>query len=240
LEIAGSAPEPLPDAPIGEQASKRLIAGAGLTVVEDRLATTADQAADAAREFGFPVVLKIASADITHKTEADGVRLGIASAESAGESFRELMNDVKRRRPDARLDGVLVSPMVSDGIETILGIHRDPVFGAVVMFGLGGVLAEWLDDVSFRIAPFGEEEAKRMVFELKGRAILEGVRGKGPYDLPALFAALARLSRFAAVHAGAIESVDINPFLVLPQGRGAVALDALIIPRSHSPQHPPA
>ena len=121
--------------------------------------------------------------------------------------------------------------MIADGIETILGIHRDPVFGPVVMFGLGGVLVEVLNDVSFRVAPFDEEEARRMVHELKGHAILDGVRGKGPCDLPALYAALAALSRFAIAHANTIESVDINPFLVRPEGQGTVALDALIMRR---------
>jgi acyl-CoA synthetase (NDP forming) len=235
MPIAGIAPAPLPESPISEQTSKRLLAGAGLTVIEDRLATTADEATDAARELGFPLVLKIASADIAHKTEVDGVRVGIDSAEDVGNVFRALMESVKRQRPAARLDGVLVSPMVGNGVETILGIHRDPVFGPVVMFGLGGVLVEVLNDVSFRVAPFDEEEAKRMVSELKGYAILRGTRGKGPYDLPALFAALARLSQFAAVHADAIESVDVNPFLVLPEGQGAIALDALIIPKSKQP-----
>ena len=222
---------PLPDGPIGEQACKRLLAAAGLTVVTDALARTKEQAAHAASELGLPVALKIASLDIAHKTEVDGVRLSIDSANAAGKAFSELMDGVKRRRPDARLDGVLVSPMMVDGIETILGVHRDPLFGPVVMVGLGGILVEVLDDVSFRVAPFDEEEARRMVFELKGCAILKGVRGKGPYDLPALFAALAALSRFATIHAETIESVDINPFLVLPQGQGALALDALIIRR---------
>jgi acyl-CoA synthetase (NDP forming) len=231
---AGAELENLPDGPVSEQASKHLLADAGLTVVEDRLAATGDEAADAARELGFPVVLKIASADIAHKTEVDGVRLNIDSAEGAREAFRSLMDGAKRQRPHARLDGVLVSPMLDGGVETILGIHRDPVFGPVVMFGLGGVLVEVLDDVSFRVAPFHEDEARRMVLQLKGRGILEGTRGRGPYDLQALFTALARLSQFAAAHADTIESVDINPFLVLPDGRGAIALDALVVPRSHS------
>jgi acyl-CoA synthetase (NDP forming) len=234
LGPAGAGLETLSDEPISEQASKRLLAGAGLAVVEDRLAANGDGAADAARELGFPVVLKIASADIAHKTEVDGIRLNIDSAEGAREAFRSLMDGAKRQRPDAQLDGVLVSPMLDGGVETILGIHRDPVFGLVVMFGLGGVLVEVLNDVSFRVAPFDEDEARRMVLELKGRAILEGARGRGPYDLQALFTALVRLSQFAADHADAIESVDINPFLVLPEGRGAVALDALIVPRTQS------
>jgi acyl-CoA synthetase (NDP forming) len=232
---ARSAPgdaDALPGGSMGEQQAKRLLAAAGLDVIEDRLATSADEAMDAARDLGFPVALKIASPDIAHKTEVDGVRLGIACAEDAAHHFDDLMEGVRRQRPDARLDGVLVSPMVGDGVETILGIHRDPVFGPVVMFGLGGILVEVLEDVSFRVAPFNEEEAKRMVFDLKGRAILEGARGKGPYDLPALYAALARLSQFAAAHADTIESVDVNPFVVLPEGRGAVALDALVVPRT--------
>jgi acetate---CoA ligase (ADP-forming) len=224
-----------PGAPLGERQSKRLLADAGLAMVEDRLATNAEESADAARELGFPVVMKIASADIAHKTEVDGIRLAIGSAEDARASFRALMDGVARQRPDARLDGVLVSPMLSGGVETILGVHRDPVFGPMVMFGLGGVLVEVLDEVSFRIAPFDEEEARRMVFELKASAILKGIRGKGPYDLAALFAALARLSQFAAEHADTIESVDMNPFLVLPEGQGGVALDALVVPRLATP-----
>jgi acyl-CoA synthetase (NDP forming) len=220
-----------PGHPLGEQESKRLLADAGVPVIPDRLARDTGEVADAARELGFPVALKIASADIGHKTDVDGVRLGIETTDAVIKAFTELMESVQRRRPDARLDGVLVSPMVGEGIETILGIHRDPVFGPVVMCGLGGVLVEVLDDVSFRVAPFDEEEARRMVFELKGRVLLEGTRGKGPYDLPALYTALAALSRFAAAHADSIESVDINPFVVLPEGKGAVALDALIIPR---------
>ena len=163
----------------------------------DRLATTAAEATDAAVALGLPVALKIASADIDHKTEVGGVRLGICSGEAAAETFSELMGDVAQRRPDARLDGVLVSPMIDGGVETILGIHRDPLFGPVVMFGLGGVLVEVLNDVSFRVAPFDEEEARRMVHELKGHAILQGARGKTPCDEPALVAALAALSRFA-------------------------------------------
>ncbi|NIM29113.1 MAG: CoA-binding protein [Gammaproteobacteria bacterium] len=220
----------LPEAPVGEQEAKRVLARAGVPMVADRLARTPAEAAEAARALGLPVALKIASADIAHKTELDGVRLGIDTAEAAAEAFTALVEGVARRRPDARIDGVLVSPMVGNGIETILGVHRDPVFGPVIMCGLGGVLVEVLDDVSFRAAPFDEAEAQRMVLELKGRALLEGARGRGPYDIPALCAALAALSRFAAAHAEAIESVDINPFVVLPRGQGAVGLDALIVP----------
>lgn len=222
----------LPEGPMSELDSKRVLADAGLDVVEDRLVTTAAEAAAAAEALGFPVALKIASADVPHKTEVDGIRLGVDSAAATAETFSALLSDVGRARPDARIEGVLVSPMVRDGIETILGVHRDPVFGAVVMFGLGGELVEILDDVSFRVAPFDETEAARMVAELRGHAVLEGARGKGPFDLAALHAALARLSAFAAAHAEVVESIDVNPFLVRPRGLGAIALDALVIPRA--------
>ena len=217
--------------PVGERDSKRMLAEAGIEMVADRLAHTPQEAADAAGALGFPVVLKIASAEIAHKTDVGGVRLGIDSEKAAADAFTEIMDNVRRALPAAHLDGVLVSPMVNGGVETILGIHRDPVFGPVVMFGLGGVLVEVLNDVSFRVAPFDEAEAERMVLELEGRSILEGARGRPPSDLAALYSALACLSRFAAANADTIESVDINPFLVLPKGRGAVALDALIIRR---------
>ncbi len=226
--------DPLPDGDYDERVSKRLLADAGLTVTEDRLAVTASQAIEAACEIGFPVVLKIASSDIGHKTDVDGVRLRIDSAARVAEEFDSLLEDVHRRRPDARIDGVLVSPMMDDGVETILGIHRDPVFGPMVMFGLGGTLVEVLNDVSFRVAPFDEQEARRMVMEIKGHHVLLGTRGRGPYDVSALCTALARLSQFALRHADALESVDVNPFLVLPEGRGAIALDALIVPRVRS------
>lgn len=225
---------PLPDGPFDERASKRLLAEAGLRVIEDRLAVTATEAADAAAEIGFPVALKIASPDIEHKTDVDGVRLRIDSAGRVREEFDALLEDVRRRRPDARIDGVLISPMLTDGVETILGIHRDSVFGPMVMFGLGGTLVELLNEVSFRVAPFDEQEARRMVMEIKGHAILLGTRGRGPYDVPTLCKALANLSRFAALHADSLESVDVNPFLVLPEGQGAIALDALIVPSTRS------
>ena len=221
----------LPRSPIGEFDSIRLLAEAGIPMVPTRLARTPQEASDAARALGLPVALKIASPEIAHKTDVDGVRLGIDAAEAAADAFTEITDGVRRRLPEASIDGVLISPMVSGGVETILGIHRDPVFGPVAMFGLGGVLVEVLNDVSFRVAPFDEAEAERMVFELNGRAILEGTRGRPPCDIPALSAALAALSRFAAANADTIESVDLNPFLVLPEGRGAVALDALIIRR---------
>jgi len=126
----------------------------------------------------------------------------------------------------------LVAPMVSGGVETIIGVHRDPVFGPVVLFGLGGIFVEVLKDVTFRIAPFGVDEAHRMINEVRGRAMLDGVRGQAPADVDALAMALAQLSVYAAANGDVIESIDINPLLVRAKGEGAVAVDALIITQS--------
>jgi acyl-CoA synthetase (NDP forming) len=134
-------------------------------------------------------------------------------------------------KPGREVKRVIIAPMISGGVETVLGVNRDPVFGPVVMFGLGGIFVEALGDVVFRAAPFGLDEAHRMIRGIRSFRILEGVRGRPPTDIDALAAALARLSVVAAAHADAIESIDVNPFLVRAKGQGAVALDALVIPR---------
>ena len=130
------------------------------------------------------------------------------------------------------VDGIMVAPMIDDGVETIMGVVRDPVFGPTVMFGLGGVFVEVLKDVTFRVAPFGVDIAHEMIGEVKGRAMLDGVRGAPPSDVDALAEALAKLSAFAAANADTLETADVNPFLVRPKGKGAVAVDALVIGRT--------
>jgi acyl-CoA synthetase (NDP forming) len=232
--------EPLTEVPIGERAAKRLLAAAGIPMVEERLAATPEEAASAAKEVGFPVALKISSPDILHKTEIRGVVLDVRSADAARHEAEALLERARAGHPHARIEGVLVAPMIQGGIETILGVTRDSVFGPVVMFGLGGVFVEVLNDVTFRIAPFDGREAKRMIGEVKGRALLEGARGAPPADIDALACALVRLSEFAARHADAIESIDLNPFVVLSKGQGAVALDALIVPRASAGARPSA
>lgn len=226
------AAQALPRGPISEHEAKRLLAAAGIPVLPERLAASAEEATAAGAALGYPVAMKIVSPDIAHKTEIGGVLLGVANAAAAREGFETLRQRTKKAFPHARLDGVLVAPMAPKGVETIVGAMRDPTFGPVVMFGLGGVLVEMLKDVTLRLAPFGEDEALRMVREVRGRALLEGARGAPRCDLRALARALASISRFAAAHAGELESIDVNPFLVLPEGQGAVALDALIVTRS--------
>jgi acyl-CoA synthetase (NDP forming) len=224
--------EPLPRGPLSERAALALLGGAGVPVVETRLATSADEAAAQARALGFPVVVKLASPDVLHKTEVGGVVLDVTSDAAARQAFEAIVARAKQAKPGARIDGCVVAPMVKDGLETVLGIQRDPVFGPVVMFGLGGIFVEALRDVTFRVAPIDHAEARRMIGEIKAAAVLGGVRGRAPADLDALADALVRLSRFARAHAADLESADLNPFLVRAAGQGALALDAVLIPRA--------
>ena len=142
--------------------------------------------------------------------------------------YAELRERVASAVPDAKINGVLVAVMITAGVETVLGVVRDPLFGPVVMFGLGGVFVEVLRDVVFKPAPFTVEEAKGLIGQVRGSALLHGVRGSPPADIDALAEALSRISLFAAANADTIASIDINPFLVLPRGAGAIAVDAFI------------
>lgn len=212
--------------PFTEVTALEALSAAGIPVMPTRTATTAEEAAKAAAELGLPAVMKIVSPDIIHKSDVGGVKLGLASEEAVSAAFADMMQEVAAKAPDAKLEGVLLAPMITGGVETIIGVHVDPVFGPAIMFGLGGVFVEVLKDVSFRLAPFDEAEARRMIDEIRGRAILDGVRGAPPADVDALATALSALSRFAAAHRDELVSVDVNPFVVLPEG--AMALDAVI------------
>ena len=228
---------PLPHGPIAEHEAKRILAGAGVPVLDERLVIDAGEAATIAARIGERLVLKIVSPQITHKTEVGGVMLDVPAAE-AGAAYDRLVERVTARAPGATIEGVLMSPMVRGGIEMILGVQNDPVFGPVVMLGLGGIFVEVLKDVTFRIAPFGIEEAHRMIGELRGVALLHGARGQPPCDTDALALALSKLSLFAAAKAGEFTSIDVNPLLVRPKGEGAAALDALIL-TPHAAGHAP-
>jgi len=223
---------PLPAGPLGERQALEILGAAGIPVVETRLATDADGAAQAAAELGFPVVLKVASPDILHKSDIGGVVLGLEDEAAVRDAFEAITARVAAAQPEAAVEGVLVAPMHSGGIECIMGTSHDPVFGPVVMFGLGGIFVEVLEDVSFRRAPIDVGEAHSMIAETKGAKLLAGVRGAASADIDALADALAALSQFAAAHADAVESIDLNPVLVRDVGQGLVALDALIVRRS--------
>lgn len=207
-----------------------LLRGAGLPMSPCTLAADADAAVLAAGRLGGPAVLKVISADIVHKSDVGGVKLNVSGEDALRRAYADIMASVRQRCPDARIDGVLVAPMARKGVECIAGVHCDPVFGPVVMFGLGGVFVEVLKDVSFRLAPFDRAEALAMIRETKGHALLQGARGAPPCDIGALADALVALSRFAHARRGDFSSVEINPLLALPDGQGALALDAVVIP----------
>ena len=217
----------LPPGAISERTAKEILGNAGLPMVDDVLATNPKYAGEVASRMGGPVAMKIVSPDIQHKTEVGGVVLGVEGAEAAEAAFVKIMKSAGRHAPDAKIDGVLISPMISGGVECILGAKIDPVFGPVVMFGLGGILTEVLKDVAFRRAPFGPDVAREMIDELKGAAVLKGARGQPPADLDALADAISKLSLFAAANADTLESVEMNPIRALPDR--CLALDALIV-----------
>ncbi len=224
------AAETLPEGPLDEAASLAVLARAGIPVMPHRVVQSAGEAAAAAAALGLPAALKIVSPDILHKSELGGVVLNLATPDAVGHAFDEVTARIAKAAPEARRLGCLVAPMVKGGVETILGAHWDAVFGPVIMLGLGGVFVEALQDVTFRLAPFDESEARRMIGELRAERVLHGMRGQPAVDLGALAGALARLSGFAAAQGPRLKSLDINPFLVLPEGKGALALDALILP----------
>lgn len=206
--------------------SKQILGEAGIPTTGARLATSADEAVKAAKELGYPVVLKIVSPDVTHKSDVGGVRLGLDSPETVTAAFAEISEAVKRHEPNARIDGVAVQKMARPGIEVIVGMSKDPQFGPVLMFGLGGVLVEVLKDVSFRIVPLEPRDARQMVREIKGFPVLQGFRGQDPADLEALEKLLLKVSSFVDAHPE-IEELDLNP--VFAYKDGALAVDARIV-----------
>ncbi|HEX6513444.1 MAG TPA: acetate--CoA ligase family protein [Chloroflexota bacterium] len=212
--------------------ARELLMAFGIPVVETALCPFPRDAVAAAERFGYPVALKIESPDILHKTDAGGVKLGCRDAEAVIEAFGLIVNSVEHTHPGSWLSGVLVQPMAAAGAETILGVKHDPLVGPAVVFGLGGVFAEVMRDVSLRIPPFDEREALAMIGELRGQALLRGARGAPPADVPAVTAAILRAGELAVALEGRLAALDLNPLLVLPEGQGVLALDALVELRS--------
>lgn len=221
-------PVVLPPATPSEAEAKALLAEAGIVTSPERLCTQVEEAVEAAESLGFPVVMKIVSPDILHKSEIGGVALNIAGADAVRAEFAALMARAAAAAPEARLEGVLVARQIGGGVECILGIHRDPVFGPVAMFGLGGIFVEVLKDVVFRRCPFGVDVAEAMIRSIQGAPLLLGARGRPKADIAALAEMLARLSVFAAEAGPRLASIDLNPVVALPEGQGAYALDAVI------------
>ncbi|MDO8772132.1 MAG: acetate--CoA ligase family protein [Burkholderiaceae bacterium] len=218
--------------------AKQALAAAGISVPREEVVTSADDAVRSAQATGYPVVLKIASEDIAHKTEIGGVALNLQDDDAVRQAYDRLMANAQKHAPQARLDGVLVAPMVHGGVELIAGVSRDPVFGPVVMVGLGGIYAEILKDVAVQVAPVSEDEALRMIRSLKMFPLLDGARGQAKADVAAAARTVARLSEFACRHASDVAEIDMNPILVKPEGEGVLVLDALMVPTSSNlPAH---
>ena len=209
-----------------EVEAKELLKQAGINVVETRLATSKDEAVAISKQLGFPVVLKIASADVVHKSDAGGVKLDLTTAEQVGKAYDDILKSVKKQFPDAKIQGVSVQQMAHPGVEIIIGMSTDAQFGPVLMFGLGGILVEVLKDVSFRVVPLEMKDAREMVREIKGYPVLEGFRGQEPVNVANLEEMLIKVSAFVEQNPE-VEQLDLNP--VFAYRDGAVAVDARVI-----------
>ncbi|MGD9001068.1 MAG: acetate--CoA ligase family protein [Anaerolineae bacterium] len=213
---------------IGDTEAREVLEAYDFPVPQSRLAETAEEAVDIAEEIGFPVVLKVASPDILHKTDVGGVKLGLSSRGDVRDAFDLIVYRTTRYMPDARVWGCLVQEMVTGGREILVGMNRDPQFGPLVAFGLGGIYVEALKDVAFRIAPFSRQEAEEMIHEIRSYPLLEGVRGEAPADHEAIIDALMRISQLVTDFPEIVE-LDINPLTVFEEGRGALAIDMRLV-----------
>ncbi|MFF8536809.1 acetate--CoA ligase family protein [Streptomyces sp. SAS_267] len=218
-----------PGQQLSEHGAKQLLRAYGIRVPREQLVTSAAAAVRAASQVGYPVVMKASGAQIAHKTELGLVKIGLTSASQVRDAYREL-TDIARYE-GISLDGVLVCQMVERGVEMVVGVTHDQLFGPTVTVGLGGVLVEVLRDTAVRVPPFGDDQARAMLSELRGRALLDGVRGGPPVDVDALVEVVIRVQRMALELGDEISELDINPLMVLPRGQGAVALDALVMCR---------
>ncbi|MBT4513257.1 MAG: acetate--CoA ligase family protein [Chloroflexi bacterium] len=206
--------------------SKRIISEENIEVVETKLARTKKEAVLLAQKMGFPVVLKIVSPDIIHKSDSGGVKLGLENAAQVGKAYTEIITSTRQKEPKAKIEGISVQKMVPPGAEVIMGMSKDAQFGPVLMFGLGGVFVEVLKDVSFRIVPIARRDASQMVEEIKGYPVLKGYRGQAPVDISALEETLLKLSEFVE-RTPEIRELDLNP--IVAYSDRAVAVDARII-----------
>lgn len=206
----------------------KLLELTGFPVPKTQIARDADEAVKVARSIGYPVVLKVVSPEVTHKTDVGGVVLNVKSDEEVREGVKRIFNNVKSNVPNANIYGILIQEMLPPGIETIVGSTRDPIFGPVIVFGLGGIFVEVLRDVSFRIAPLSFDEALEMIDEIKSAKILSGFRGMPPRDKRAIADIIVKLSELVT-KIPEIKEVDLNPVIVFEEGKGAKIADARFI-----------
>jgi len=211
---------------LSEIESKQLLKEVGINTTEIKLAASEEEASDISQKMGYPVVLKIASPDISHKSDAGGVKVGLKDEEDVVKAYKEIMASVKQKFPGAKIEGVSVQNMAKPGTEVIIGMTKDAQFGPVLMFGLGGVWVEVLKDVSFRIVPLTRRDAQEMIKEIKGYRLLEGYRGSEPVNITVLEDMLLKISDFME-KTPEIKEMDINP--VFAYKDGAIAVDARVV-----------
>ncbi len=211
---------------LNEVEAKQILRDAGIAATAATLATSAAEARQQADAMGYPVVLKVVSPDIAHKSDVGGVKLNLADGNAVAAAFDEIMANAKKAEPNARIKGVAVQQMAKQGTEVIVGMTTDPQFGPVMMFGLGGIMVEVLKDVSFRLVPLTDKDAGQMIGEIKGKPILDGVRGQPAADLAALRATMVKVSELVERHPE-IRELDLNPVFAYPDG--ALAVDARIV-----------
>ncbi|WP_066271750.1 acetate--CoA ligase family protein [Hydrogenophaga palleronii] len=226
-------PAPLPGPALSAKApneaeAKAWLSSHGIAVTQERVVSTEDLAVQTALEFGYPVVLKIVSPDILHKSEVNGVKLNLRDDEAVRLAYREILASVAQARPDARIEGILVARQVENAVECLMSIHRDPQLGLFAAFGLGGIYVEILKDVAFARCPFDETRAEALIRSIRCIGLLTGARGRPSVDVPALARTLSRLSHIAHQHGERLQSIELNPVLALPEGQAPVAADALI------------
>jgi acetyltransferase len=213
---------------VGDAESQAILTAYGIDIPPARLAANADEAVEIAGDLGYPVVLKIASPDILHKTDVGGVRIDLRDAGQVRDAFDLITYRAQRYLPEARLWGCLVQKMASSGLEVLIGMNRDPQFGPLVTFGLGGIYVETLRDVAFRIAPFSRAEAEEMIREIRARALLDGVRGEPAVDQESIVDTLLRIGQLVQDFPE-IAELDINPYVVYERGEGGLALDMRLV-----------
>jgi acyl-CoA synthetase (NDP forming) len=211
-----------------EHESKQVLVAWGIPTTRVELARDSGEAVKAARELKYPVVLKVASPNIIHKTDAGGVRVGLSSELEVRRAFREIMDNARAYKPKAKIIGVTIQEYYPSAREVIVGTVQDPTFGATVMFGLGGIWVEALKDVSFRLAPLTATDAREMISEIEGYPILAGIRGEPEADINAIVDIIQKAGELAHKFPG-IAEMDINPIFVFDRGKGATAIDARVI-----------
>jgi acetate---CoA ligase (ADP-forming) len=221
---------------MGEVDAKEILRAYNFNILDGNLAKTADEAVDIAERIGYPLVLKISSPDIIHKSDFGGVRINLANSEQVRDAFDLMMLRIQRRAPNAYIRGAYVEKMGPRGREVILGMTRDPQFGPMLMFGLGGIFVEVMKDVTFHLAPITAEEAMQMLKGTRSYALLKGARGQAPVDLQAIASALQRISQLTTDYEE-ISELDINPFIVGPVGMQPYVADARMTLTNSGDQH---